>query len=392
MPRKKRKDQAAPSNGDGAQLVPEQSLEPIKRYHASLAEFTEAPCAYLWDGRVLLPGVTVVSGASEVGKSTVLTQLAAVVSTGGEMPGGPRIEPGNVLVYSSEELVGYTFRGRFQALGGDMTRVFVGEHGVDGKPLPRLRLPKDAATLEDYVRDQRVRLILIDKMKDFIDAGANPDHLQSALGVYGALTPICMRYRASAVIVLHPRKANGHGGPKDQVAGTSEWTNAARTVLQFGAHPHFEGLFCAASMKCSLGPKPPTLTYRIVAKEGFGVPAWEGVCDLTAEQLAAAAHDVEARDLFQEGRALARLHVGTSGEKSTLLKRLGEDHGIPWKLFKLALRAEGCWPTTVGPNDKRYRAWKAPEGGFGEERVPDGQAEQERARQGTEMNAPGRKA
>src|SRR5262249_31733160 len=88
-----------------------------------LNDVAPAAVRWLWRGWVPLGKVTVLDGDAGLGKSTLLLDLAARVSTGAEMPDGTPGPRAGVVVVSAEDGLGDTIRPRLEAAGADLRRV-----------------------------------------------------------------------------------------------------------------------------------------------------------------------------------------------------------------------------------------------------------------------------
>ncbi len=90
-------------------------------------------------------------GDPGLGKSLVVADLAATVSTGGKMPDqAPLGILGNVLLISGEDAQSTVLRPRLEAHGADLDRVAFWPEGE------RLALPRDLELLRDVVEDGRL--------------------------------------------------------------------------------------------------------------------------------------------------------------------------------------------------------------------------------------------
>lgn len=68
----------------------------------------------------------ILAGAGGTGKTTLLIGLIATITTGGRWPDGSRCsEPGNALIWSSEDDPADTLIPRLTAAGADMSRVYI---------------------------------------------------------------------------------------------------------------------------------------------------------------------------------------------------------------------------------------------------------------------------
>src|SRR5579859_8247915 len=91
-----------------------------------ISELTPRPISWLVPGRFAFGQVAIIDGDPDLGKSLIMLDLAARLSTGRAWPEGqsPR-EPAGTIYLSAEDGDEDTLRPRLQALGADQERIFV---------------------------------------------------------------------------------------------------------------------------------------------------------------------------------------------------------------------------------------------------------------------------
>ena len=89
-----------------------------------LADLPDQPQEWLWPSRIPCGALTLLCGDQGRGKSLVALDMAARVSAGLPWPhGGVPAEPADVLIFSAEDSLGRTVRGRLLAAGADLERI-----------------------------------------------------------------------------------------------------------------------------------------------------------------------------------------------------------------------------------------------------------------------------
>lgn len=186
-----------------------------------------------WRGRLALGKLTVLEGDPDVGKSTVLLDLAARVSTGREMPDGtPAPEgPGDVVILSAaEDGLADTVVPRLLAAGADMHRVHVwtGTPQPDGY-LRGFELQHDLVALERFVVERGVRMIVNDALMSSMPAGQSsnldPD-TRRLLHPFVALTE-----RTGAIAAVNRHFKKGSDRSTNRGGGSVAIGAVARCVL-----------------------------------------------------------------------------------------------------------------------------------------------------------------
>ena len=128
---------------------------------------------WLWQGRVPLGGVTLITGPS-VGKGLITADMAARVSTGRAFPESQTaIGPSSVVLMNADDTPSDVLVPRLTAAGADLTKITgvteVVEHRLDGSVNSQpVDLLQDVDVLESRVRElDDCRLLIIDPLFAF---------------------------------------------------------------------------------------------------------------------------------------------------------------------------------------------------------------------------------
>ena len=256
-----------------------------------LADVKKERVSWRSRGRIARGKLHTLEGDPGLGKSTLLTQFAADVSTGKALPDGEPQDERGVILVCAEDDPGDTIRPRFEAAGGDVNEVIILRDvpylDSDGNAFMRMfELPGDAELLEQIIVERNVGLVVIDPfalfMADDLSENSNKD-------VRKCLTPlelIAQRTGASIIVVRHLNKGGGtnaiyRGG------GSIGILAAARLGLLLAEDPRDKEVKCLARVKGNLGREPRTLQFRLVDVPGDEVARveWMGYSDLTADEL-----------------------------------------------------------------------------------------------------------
>lgn len=184
-------------------------------------------------------------------------QLAALVSIGGKLPDGSRIERGKVLYISAEDDPSYTIRPRIEVMNGDpaYVRVLIADMMLDPDGFSKLRAELDA---------HDVRLIFIDPLMAFISEKTDVNRSNSVRPVLSAIKDIAENY-GCPVIFIRQRLIPLSPDTQDVAAGGC----GARYVLVMFRHartldirsPHVApGVRGAVSGRRGLRPTPRSAT------------------------------------------------------------------------------------------------------------------------------------
>lgn len=272
---------AAAEKPEAAPETPEGEDAPPVTIRASQVERKRV--SWLWPGRIPLGKLTTIAGPPGVGKTFLICDLTARVTTGSEWPDAPgKATPrGSVLVVSAEDDPEDTLAPRLAECGADLTRVyFLRPTSLADFSLATLGLLQRAVDEADGVR-----LVAIDPPTSFT-AGVD-DHKNADLR--RLLTPLSLWASEQSCAVVFITHLNKGGAVKTdaltRVSGSIAWVAATRAAYLAVKDPEDEGRRIMATIKNNLAPEPKTLAYRIVHQEDReGRLEWLGTVEVSADQ------------------------------------------------------------------------------------------------------------
>jgi putative DNA primase/helicase len=180
------------------------------------------PVTWLWPGRIPIGQITLIAGQTGVGKSVIINDVIARVSTGAERPDGAGPTPeGGVLVFG-EDSVGQVQNPRLLAARADLRRIRHWKN--DG---PAFYLDHHLADLTADLRAHPgTKLVVLDPLPDYIIASSYAGVRQ----VMGALRDLVREQGIAVIGIGHPAK--GLPAPKDSFGGSRGFPTLARAFWQ----------------------------------------------------------------------------------------------------------------------------------------------------------------
>ncbi len=238
---------------------------------------------WLWPNRVPLGKLTTFAGHGGLGKTFVLLDMTARVTTGVPWPDGAAgSSPSSVLFISGEDDPDDTLVPRLIELKADLDRVLF----LKTARLERFTLA-DLDTLDKALEQngEDVRLVVIDPPTAYL-AGTD-DHKNAELRQL--LTPLqeWAKYWNSTIIFnTHVNKGGaGKVEAMARVMGSVAWTTAVRSAHMFAKDPDDLTKRVFIPMKNNIGPERKGLSYRIDARPNeMAHVEWLGEIDTTADQ------------------------------------------------------------------------------------------------------------
>jgi hypothetical protein len=218
--------------------------------------------AWLMPGRIALGAQTVIAGMPGTGKSTLVAEIAATVSTGGRWPTGERAPMGNVLLLSAEDSARNTLVPRLMAANADLERVEIIQGTRSGDSRKTFNLVADVDLLERKAREwTEVKMIIVDPLSAYfggVDARKNAD-VRAALEPLGEFAE---RMGIAVLSVTHLNKS-GQGAAINRVIDSIAITGAARAAYMVGKDPDDDSRRIFASLKNNLAREASPLAYRL---------------------------------------------------------------------------------------------------------------------------------
>lgn len=339
-----------------------------------LSDVTPTPIRWLWRSRIPLGKLTVIDGDPKLGKSLIVTDLAARVSSGASMPdGSPGLDgPRGVVLLSAEDDAADTILPRLIAAKGDPSRVAAlrAVRTDKGERWPSLA---DLPAIESALVSTGAALLVIDPIMAYLaDADAHKD--AEVRGLLGPLAALAAKMGVAFVLVRHLNKNPG-GNALYRGGGSIAFLAAARSALVVAKDPDDETGRRRVLATTGTNNAPDDLPGYAYSIEVAHVPGvgevprvrWEGphhasATDLLTPPRAERAHGRERAEAFLSAelahgprpvadvsKAAERLHISAA-----TLRRAREHLGV-------VATSRGYGPTKVYTWELSGDAWEPPE-------------------------------
>jgi putative DNA primase/helicase len=249
-----------------------------------LCDLQPQPVQWLWQNRLAIGSLAMISGAPGSGKTWIALAIAAALSRG-RAPGLVQalelpLEPCTVLYASMEHDSSEIIQPRFASLNGDPARLVV-LRGAVSTPSPAVNL-RDPSILENALQRTQARLVILDSFHSSFGDAVDLDQPAEALPLLQSLARLADRHRCCILLIRHLSK-RGLGRPPLRSYGSVHISAALRTEFLAGSGPDAPSQPALLQVKSNLGPLAPPLSYRI-DDDGF---FWTGRSKLTLEEMLA---------------------------------------------------------------------------------------------------------
>jgi hypothetical protein len=266
-----------------------------------LSEVEPEHVKWLWTGHLAAGKITILDGDPGVGKSQMALDWAARSTRGARWPDGSLNPGGGVVVLAAEDGIADTVRPRFDAAGGDATRVRVIAMLSDDDGDERMpTIPDDLRAVEAAVADVHARLVIVDPLMAYLGRDTNSYRDQDIRRALTPLAALADRCGFAVLIVRHLTKAPG-GTPLYRGGGSIGIIGAARIALLAGRDPHDDTRCVLVPLKSNLGPPPAGITYQIESSSnGASRIVWGESTGLRADEVLAQPSSGDERSALDE--------------------------------------------------------------------------------------------
>jgi hypothetical protein len=264
--------------GQFDERIPDVDDAPWRRLKLTPAsEIPLKPVRWTWEARIPAGAVTLVPGREGIGKSLLLTWLAAGL-TQGTLPGLHEGTPKAVLYAASEDSWERTIAPRLHAVGADLGMVYRVEVEEEGGLTVPLTLPVDCAALEQEIPKRGVAMLALDPLMSVIALGIDTHKDRELRMALEPLAHVADSTGCAVVGLAHFNKSSSTD-VLNLVTGSRAFTAVLRSVIAVARDPDSDDDACVLSQaKNNLGRLDlPSLGYVI---DSVKIPTDEGEADV----------------------------------------------------------------------------------------------------------------
>lgn len=323
------------------------------------------PIHWLWHGRIARGKVSMLAGNPGLGKSQVAASMAAIVTTGGTWPvDKTRCDRGSVVILSAEDDPADTIRPRLEAVGADLSRVFILDAVIegyqsDGGEMHRaFNLVEDMARLGDLLAEiGDVALIVIDPITAYL-GGADSHKNAEIRALLAPLSDMAAKHGAAVVCVSHLNKG-GNSDALMRVTGSLAFVAASRAAFVVAKDQDNDARRLLLPLKNNIGNDQTGLAFTIHSAQvesaagliDTSYVAWEpdGVT-VTADEAMAQHGDLEERDAVKDAKDFLKGLLADGPVRSKQIKQDAEGAGYSWRTIQRAQKSLGIEAIKEGMN------------------------------------------
>ena len=251
--------------------VPEkEELVPMLCYE----DIEQTSVEWLWFPYLPFGKLTIIQGNPGEGKTYFAMMLTAACTNRKTFPNMEEIEPFNVIYQTAEDGMGATIKPRLVEAGADLSRVMVIDDTEEALTLSDDRIEK-------AIRQNQVRLLIIDPVQAFIGADVDMNRANEVRPVFRKLGMIAEKTGCAIVLIGHLNKSSGTQSTYRGL-GSIDIMAAVRSLLFIGKVKKDPTTRVLIHEKSSLAPPGETMAFKLGDEEGF---RWVGAYEISADDL-----------------------------------------------------------------------------------------------------------
>lgn len=332
-----------------------------------LSEVEWIPSVWLWPSYLVVGKLHCLYGLGGVGKTLIVMQWIASLTTGQAWPdGAPGGQPETAVFLTAEDGVADTILPRLKAAGGDLEKTFVFDnvYEIEGKKhFFNLSDPDSLEYLEIKLREHEdVRVLVIDPITAFL-GGADSHKIGDVRSALFPLSSLAERLGIAVIFIHHFNKASGQNA-QHRASGSTAFVDAVRIAIMACDNPDDPGTRRVLKVvKSNLAVKPPGIGYVIHSAPEFDTariewerePITKSDAELMSSSFGSSGKPSAAEALIMQSLSLCERpakEVIADGRAAGLTEK---EIRTARENLKVVLRKDG-----FGKNSRWY--WRLPDG------------------------------
>lgn len=303
-----------------------------------------------WEDRFALGKIAWLAGLPGTGKTMVMLDAAARITTGRDFPDRAKntLGPRRVMIAMSEDGLADTIVPRLMAAGADMTKVSFLNRVTSDVDNRTPNLQDDISHLRNALRQYPDTVLLImDPMTNYFGSDVNINVDKEARPVMTALKKLCEEFKIGFMGVIHNNKQTDANAIQ-KILGCSSIVGAARSVYGCSVDPDDKSQRYFTFIKGNCTAKTAGIKYSVETEVLDGkiktaVVQWGEQTEDTAEDVLKRERDVRYERKQNKQIDLAQAFIpfflkGKGRVPSTEVYAAAEAQGISGGMIKSAIK------------------------------------------------------
>ena len=274
---------------------------------------------WLWYPFIPYGKLTIIQGDPGDGKTTMVLNLAAMLSRGQRVDETEeQLEPMCVIYQTAEDGLADTVKPRLIQAGADCEKILVIDESEKSLTMIDERI-------EEALKTTKAKLLILDPIQAYLGGDVDINRANEARDMTKRLGLLAEKYKCAVILIGHMNKGGG-GKAAYRGMGSLDFYAVARSVLLVGRVEGEPTLRALIQIKNNLAPFGQSKAFEL-AEGGF---RWLGDYDITADEvlggIAPKANKLEKakqllKDLAETNTSIASKEIFEEAEEEGISKR-----------------------------------------------------------------------
>ena len=289
----------------------------------NMSDVESKEISWLWYPFIPYGKLTIIQGDPGEGKTTLILNIAAVLSKGQGLDEHMKPEqPLHIIYQTAEDGLADTVKPRLEKAQADCNNIFV----IDETDVSLSMLDE---RIEQAILKEKAKLMILDPIQAYLGAKMDMNRANEARDMTKHLGQVAERTGCAIVLIGHMNK-NAGGKVAYRGMGSIDFFAVARSVLLVGRVKGQENWRAMIQIKNNLAERGHAKSFVLTD----GVFTWKGDYDITEDELAGGfapktSKQEEAKDL------LVSLSCTTKEAAVSQIQEKARDRGISWRTMEM---------------------------------------------------------